>query len=580
MRWPTRSSVIGADPNFAEPELVLLFQRALSRVTFSSLKEFCFPCRRDCYFSRRMSSTQPATWEDFLKRYTWFETIKLGLDTSCTTIPLDYAEQNREMIERALEEMRALEAGAIANPDENRMVGHYWLRNPPLAPTAEIRGRIEKAITDVKTFAADIHRGNILGATGPFDTILLIGIGGSALGPQFVSYALSHPTRDKMAIHFLDNTDPDGFDRVFAQLEDHFGQTLCIVISKSGGTKETRNAMLETQAMYRKRGLDFAKHAVAITSEGSELHNTAVSNRWRGTFPMWDWIGGRTSVLSAVGLLPAALEGFDIDRLLDGSRACDNVTRSEALHNPAMTLALMMFYSGNGIGSKAMVVLPYKDRLEVISKYLQQLVMESLGKRFDRSGNEVVQGLSVYGNKGATDQHAYVQQLRDGLNNFFCVFIEVLKDRSEPEIEVDLGATSGDYLTGFLLGTRGALFDQARESLLITVEEINAFTVGCLIALFERAVGFYASFIGVNAYHQPGVEAGKTAAAEVLEIQSEVLTLLKANQGHNFTPHDIARRLSKPNNEELVFRVCEHLAANGRLKGVNIHLPSECRFGV
>ena len=132
---------------------------------------------------------------------------------------------------------------------------------------------------------------------------------------------------------------------------------------------------------------------------------------------MEDWVGGRTSVLSTVGLVPAALQGLDIDAMLAGAAAMDAETRKpDASHNAAMRLALAWFHASNGKGGKDMVVLPYKDSLVLFSKYLQQLVMESLGKELDREGNVVNQGLAVYGNKGSTDQHAYVQQLRDGVH--------------------------------------------------------------------------------------------------------------------------------------------------------------------
>ena len=519
-------------------------------------------------------------WEEFLRRYVFFESIGLALDFSRTTMPVDYAQQKRPMVERALAEMRELEAGGIANPDEKRMVGHYWLRNAALAPTPEIRTAIDKAVADVKAFAADVHAGRIRGAAGPFKHILLVGIGGSALGPQFVANALTDPQRDKMDIHFLDNTDPDGFDRVFARLDRALGETLTIVISKSGGTKETRNGMLEAQAAYESRGLDFAKHAVAVTSEGSELAKQAAT--WIRRFPMWDWVGGRTSELSAVGLLPAALQGFDVDGILGGARDTDNVSRSnDPARNPAILLALQWFYNGNGRGEKAMVVLPYKDRLELLSKYLQQLIMESLGKRLDLNGKEVNQGLAVYGNKGSTDQHAYVQQLRDGLPNFFAVFIEVLKDRPGKEFEVEPKTTSGDYLTGFLLGTREALFEQARESVTITVDQVNSRTVGSLIALFERVVGFYASFIQINAYHQPGVEAGKKAAGEVLRLQQSVLQFLSAAPGRQFSVPEIAGGIgASSQHKDHVFRLLEHLAVNGRLRGSDVRQPELARFGL
>ena len=171
---------------------------------------------------------------------------------------------------------------------------------------------------------------------------------------------------------------------------------------------------------------------------------------------MFDWIGGRTSELSAVGLLPAALQGIDIDAMLAGAAACDEATRvQETKANPAALLALMWFHATGGVGRKDMVVLPYKDRLLLFSRYLQQLVMESLGKRLDLQGNRADQGIAVYGNKGSTDQHAYVQQLRDGVNNFFVTFIRVLESGGSGT-EAEPGVTAGDYLHGLLLGTREA----------------------------------------------------------------------------------------------------------------------------
>src|SRR5262249_11265204 len=162
--------------------------------------------------------------------------------------------------------------------------------------------------------------------------------------------------------------DPDGMDKVLNQLKDQFGQTLCLVISKSGGTKETRNGMLEAEAAWTRAGLGFARHAVAITGVGSELDKHAVGQQWLRRFPMWDWVGGRTSELSAVGLVPAALQGLDVDALLAGARACDEITRQPvSAQNPAAQLALMWYFLGDGRGSKDMVVLPYKDRLELFS---------------------------------------------------------------------------------------------------------------------------------------------------------------------------------------------------------------------
>jgi glucose-6-phosphate isomerase len=230
----------------------------------------------------------------------------------------------------------------------------------------------------------------------------------------------------------------------------------------------------------------------------------------------------------------------------------------DPLANPAALLALSWFRATAGQGDKAMVVLPYKDRLILFSRYLQQLVMESLGKRLDLGGRRVDQGLTVYGNKGSTDQHAYVQQLRDGLHDFFAVLVRVLEAGGERR-EVEPGVTSGDYLHGFLLGTRAALSEQGRGSLTLTVARVDARTLGALIALFERAVGLYASLLGVNAYHQPGVEAGKKAAAALLALQRKVAAALDATPR---TAAEVAAAAGETD-VEAARLLLEHLAANG-----------------
>ena len=464
--------------------------------------------------------------------------------------------------------MEALEAGAIANPDENRRVGHYWLRAPERAPDAETRSAIETTLARVKAFAADVHDGRAAPETAPrFSNLLVIGIGGSTLGPQFVADALGAPT-DPLRPFFFDNTDPDGMARELARIAATPGGlagTLTVVISKSGGTKETRNGMLEAAAAYREAGLAFPRHAAAVTGVGSELDAVGVKDDWLARFPMWDWVGGRTSELSAVGLLPAALQGLDVDGLLAGAAACDAVTREKNVaKNPAAMLALAWFKETGGKGEKDMVVLPYRDRLLLFSRYLQQLVMESLGKEKDLLGNVVHQGIAVYGNKGSTDQHAYVQQLREGVPNFFVTFVEVASDREKgaASLAVEPGVTSGDYLHGFLLGTRKALYDNGRGSITLTIPDVSGRSIGMLIALYERAVGLYARLVGVNAYHQPGVEAGKKAAAAVLALQAKVLADLGAQRGAFRTAERIAAALGAPDETETVFKVLEHLAAN------------------
>ena len=515
-----------------------------------------------------------AMWRRFKSHLCVSESVGVSVDPSRMKFGDGFLQEKEADIRRAFAEMDRLEAGAIANPDENRMVGHYWLRDSSKAPTPELCREIDTCLASIKKFARAVHAGTIKPQKARlFKNVLVVGIGGSALGPQFVARALGSATRDKMKPYFFDNTDPDGMDVVLAQIGAGLKETLCVVVSKSGGTKETRNGMLEAKRAFEGAGLRFEPHAMAVTGVGSDLDKYAVEHEWLARFPMWDWVGGRTSELSAVGLLPAALQGLDIQGMLNGAKAMDAVTRGkEPLRNPAALLALMWYHAGGGRGAKDMVILPYKDRLELFSRYLQQLVMESLGKEKDLGGRAVNQGIAVYGNKGSTDQHAYVQQLRDGVNNFFVTFIEVLKDRDGKSMEVERGATSGDYLSGFHQGTRQALFEKDRESITVTVPDVSPQTVGKLIALYERAVGFYGTLVNINAYHQPGVEAGKKAAAGVLALQSQVVRMLKANKKKAYTVDQIAHEIGAKGEVETVFKVLQHLAAN-RDHGVKKSLP-------
>ncbi|HYT95088.1 MAG TPA: glucose-6-phosphate isomerase [Gemmataceae bacterium] len=515
-------------------------------------------------------------WNRFQEYQCRVPSLGLTLDVSRMRFEDGFLDRMAAPMQRAFEAMDALERGAIANPDEKRMVGHYWLRKPDLAPTPAIAAEIRNTIAEIKRFAGAVHDGTIRTSEGgQFRHVLSVGIGGSALGPLFVADALGNPRGDKLTIDFIDNTDPDGIARTLAKPASRLHETLCIVTSKSGSTPEPHNGMLLLDEAFRREELDFAKRAVAVTMPGSQLDRTAAAQGWLARFPMFDWVGGRTSVLSAVGLVPAALQGLDIDGLLAGAAACDEATRRHDLRsNPAALMALMWYHATGGKGKKDMVVLPYKDRLLLFSRYLQQLVMESLGKRLNLKGERVDQGIAVYGNKGSTDQHAYVQQLRDGVNNFFVTFIRVLESGGSAH-EVAPGVTAGDYLHGFLLGTRAALFENDRESLTLTIPRVDARTVGGLIALFERAVGLYGSLIGINAYHQPGVEAGKKAAAAILAVQGKVLAALSAAPQ---TAEQIATTVGIPDAAEVVYFLLEHLTADGRARSSGTGAPGQMTF--
>lgn len=497
----------------------------------------------------------PRVMKQYASQLLRYPEMGISLDLSRLPLTPEFLAEMQPLIDRAYADIAALESGVIANPDENRMVGHYWLRNSAIAPTEELRARIDGPLADLKAFAADVLGGRIVAPNGrKYTTCLVIGIGGSALGPELVADAL--PAAG-LNMAFLDNTDPDGMYKVLDTLP--LNETLAVVISKSGGTPETRNGMVCAQQYFAGKGLNFASQAVAVTGVGSTLDKVAVAEGWVKRFPMEDWVGGRTSETSVVGLVPAALQGVDIDSLLAGAAAMDAHTRvADTAANMAMKLALAWYEAGEGKGKKDMVVLPYKDSLVLFSKYLQQLIMESLGKELDLDGKTVNQGISVYGNKGSTDQHAYVQQLRDGINNFFVTFIEVRQAPTDT-VKVEDNFTAGDYLQGFLRGTRKALSENGRKSITISIPVVNAYTLGMLIALFERTVSFYASLIHINAYHQPGVQAGKLAANVFLKLLAAAEGALSATPA---TAGEIAATLGT--DEEDTYHALVHIAESGK----------------
>ena len=491
----------------------------------------------------------------------WFhDGLGVWLDVSRMCVNAADFERLEPGFKTAFEAMQQLEAGSIANPDEQRQVGHYWLRAPELAPSETVGSHVATEIDQIEQFGKDVLSGAIKAPCGkPFTDVLWIGIGGSGLGPMLMVRALQRPNTG-MPFHFFDNVDPDGMSTVLAGLGDRLKTTLVVTVSKSGGTPEPHIGMEQARLRLDAVGGSWPEQAVAITMADSKLDQQASQQGWLKRFDMFDWVGGRTSITSAVGLLPAVLIGSDIRSFLAGAAEMDVATRVPDLRrNPAALMAAAWHVAGDGCGRRDMVVLPYRDRLEVFSRYLQQLVMESLGKRLDRDGAVVNQGIAVYGNKGSTDQHAYVQQLRDGVDNFFATFIEVLADVADiPPIK---GECSGDFLGGFLQGTRSALTEGGRQSMTISMRCFDERRLGALIALFERAVGLYGEVVNVNAYHQPGVEAGKKAAAAVLELQTRVEELLADGVARSID--DLAQTLGE-NSEESMFMTLRHLVGNNR----------------
>ncbi len=467
----------------------------------------------------------------------------------------------------AHKEMLKIEAGEIKNPDENRKVTHF---------TDRIDYTNTTLFLEIENFVEDIRTGNIKSGTDKkFESVVINGIGGSALGPQLVQFAINSPYWNELndekkngylKIYFTDNTDTIGVSDILNVVD--LETTLILSISKSGGTQETKNNIIAFKQAYNKLGLDFSKYACAITMKSSILDGIASQECWVKVFEMAESIGGRTSETSVVGHLPAALTGIKFKELIAGACYMDQWTREQNVKdNPAYLLAAMWYMAGQGKGNKNMVIVPYSDRLVLMSKYLQQLVMESVGKETDLDGNIVHQGLSVFGNKGGTDAHAFIQQLNDGRNDFFITFIEVLKDSLN--IPIDKGVSMGDYLHGFQAGLSAALLDKGRQVISISINEVNEFNLGMIIALYERAVAVYAELINVNAFHQPGVQSYKLASKTIIDLIENIQIAIVNIKGFTGTATEIAAKLNLNDRKLEVEGILAKFAENSDNRTVN-----------
>jgi glucose-6-phosphate isomerase len=503
-----------------------------------------------------------------------FDPAGFCLDLAAAGLAAADLDSLSENLQSAHAAMVAIEAGAIANIDEHRQVTHF---------TDRTTYADSEPFDSVESFFVAVAAGEVLGSTGKsFQAVILNGIGGSALGPQLAQLALRGPYWNEWSpdqrggrprIYFADNTDAAGLTDILNVVD--LEQTLTVSISKSGGTRETYNNMAALQRCYAAKGLDFGRHAAAVTMSGSKLDDLARANDWLQIWPMPESIGGRTSETAIVGHVAAAAAGIDFRALINGAIAMDDLTRNPVVaENPAYMLAAAWYCLGNGCGDRNMVVIPYSDRLSLLSRYLQQLVMESLGKEFDRDGNVVHQGLSVFGNKGGTDAHAYVQQLQDGSDDFFVTFIEVLKDAAE----YDTGDfMMGDYLHNFLQGLSDALAAKGRPVIRITIDDLSPYSLGMLIALYERAVAAYAELVNINAFHQPGVQAYKEMSKGIDAIMQDILNNFNAGE-FSGTADTLAATLGRTDAVAAVDGILSKWAVNGRTF-VNRQLNRELRAG-
>ena len=380
-------------------------------------------------------------------------------------------------------------------------------------------GYNEETVWYVKEFAAMVD--------GRFDNVLVLGIGGSALGAQALSEALLKPywnlldkeQRDNLPrIFFLDNIDPDQITALLEILD--LKKTLVNVITKSGSTAETMSQfMIIKDKMYELLGDDYRKNVVATTDKQVGILRQLANEEGYKTFVVPDDVGGRFSVFSAVGLVPLALVGIDIDEIIRGIKIMDLTLKNTDINkNIAAQNALVHYLMDKQKGKYLSVMMPYSSRLKYVSDWYVQLWAESLGKEFDRDGNKINNGPTPIKALGATDQHSQIQLYNEGKNDKVITFIRVDEFDCELAIPNIFEYTGLNYLGGKTINrlinaeadsTAVALSDYKRPNLTIHLPKINEYYLAQLFYMFEMQTAIIGELYNIDAFNQPGVEQAK-----------------------------------------------------------------------
>ncbi len=362
-------------------------------------------------------------------------------------------------------------------------------------------------VEDIMRTAADIR--------ARFKNFVVLGIGGSALGPIAVNHALSYKKDKGIRLFVEDNIDPESMKRL-ADMD--MENTMFNVISKSGKTSETMAQFMAVAQKLKEKGIALRDHVIATTDEkkGNLVH--IAQKEGLKTFVIPGDVGGRFSELTPVGLLAAAVCGIDIKAMLEGAAYMDELCSKE--RNPASVFAaLHVIGMRNGINIS--VMMPYADSLKYISDWYAQLWAESLGKRYSAGGSEVFTGQTPVKALGVTDQHSQIQLYTEGPYDKLVTFLKVEKFRCDTPIPEAFpyvddiaflgGKTFGELLEAERSATQFALVKAGRPSITITLEEVNEFTIGALLYFFEMATAYAGEMLGIDAFDQPGVEEGKLA---------------------------------------------------------------------
>ena len=380
-------------------------------------------------------------------------------------------------------------------------------------------GYSEETVWYVKEFASMVEK--------RFDNILVLGIGGSALGGIAVTEALLKPYWNLLTqeqrnnyprIFFLDNIDPDSMTGLLQVLD--LKKTLVNVITKSGSTAETMSQyMIIKDLMEKELGDDYRKNIIATTDQRVGVLRQLADQEGYKTFVVPDDVGGRFSVFSAVGLLPFALVGLDIDKIMSGIKDMDLALKNtDIFENIAAQGALINYLMDKKLGKHISVMMPYSSRLKYVSDWYVQLWAESLGKEFNKNGEKVNVGPTPVKALGATDQHSQIQLYNEGPNDKLITFIRV--DNFDNRLEIPHifeytgigylgGKTINDLINAEADSTRVALADYNRPTMTINIERVDEYNVAQLLYMLEVQTAIAGELYNIDTFNQPGVEQAK-----------------------------------------------------------------------
>ena len=476
-------------------------------------------------------------WNDFLVDYS-----KNNITQDTISLLLQLAEEVslKDAISKYF-------AGDIINQTENRAVLHTALRAPETA-TILVDGKnvmpeIYEVKNKIKAFSNQIISGELKGFTGkPFTDIVNIGIGGSDLGPAMVVEALQY-YKNHLNVHFVSNIDGDHVNEVVKKINPE--TTLFVIVSKTFTTQETLTNSETIRSWFLKSAKqeDVAKHFVAVSTNIQKVTEFGIDSN--NIFPMWDWVGGRFSLWSAVGLSVSLAVGFDnFDKLLKGANQMDNHFKNETFDkNIPVILALLSVWYNNFFGAESEALIPYTQYLQKLAPYLQQGIMESNGKSIGRDGKPVnyQTGTIIWGEPGTNSQHAFFQLIHQGtkliptdfigyikplygnedhhnklMSNFFAQTEALLNGKTAEQVGSEFEkqgvlTEKADYLLPF------KVFTGNKPTNTILIEKLTPETLGSLIALYEHKIFVQGIIWNIFSYDQWGVELGKQLANSILE---------------------------------------------------------------